>query len=369
VGSIRLVNLRKEFAGGVVAVENTNLTIEEGEFVVFVGPSGCGKTTTLRMIAGLEESTSGEIYIGDRLVNDLEPGQRDLGMVFQNLALFPHMSVADNIGFGPRMQKMDPKERRRRVADAARMVHIEPLLPKLPGQLSGGEAQRVAVARTLITEPRVFLLDEPLSNLDAKLRKEMRAEIDRLHQNLKKTFVYVTHDQEEAMTLADRIVVMRYGRIEQVGSPLDIYHNPVNWFVADFFGSPSMNLLKGEFRWEAGAASFRAGELCVPLSGPVPKREEAATLGIRPEHIDVHLERAPRDGDLRARVALVEPLGKDTLLYLEYGDSKNLIAIVEGHQHVQAGSWVGYSFRRDRIYFFGPDERRLLPEEAPSGTL
>jgi ABC-type sugar transport system ATPase subunit len=368
MAGIRLVNLRKEFAGGMVAVENTNLTIEEGEFVVFVGPSGCGKTTTLRMIAGLEEPTSGQIHIGDRLVNDLEPGQRDIGMVFQNLALFPHMSVADNIGFGPRMQKMDPKERRRRVEDAARMVHIEPLLRKLPGQLSGGEAQRVAVARTLITDPRVFLLDEPLSNLDAKLRKEMRAEIDRLHQKLRKTFIYVTHDQEEAMTLADRIVVMRHGRIEQVGGPLDIYHNPASRFVADFFGSPSMNLLQGELRWEDGAASFRAGELYVRLSEPVPKCEGAATLGIRPEHIDVHLERATGDEDLRARVALVEPLGKDTLLYLEYGESKSLIAIVEGHQRVQAGAWVGYSFRRDRIYFFGPDERRLLPEAAPSGT-
>jgi len=368
MASIRLVNLRKEFANGAVAVANTNLSIEEGEFVVFVGPSGCGKTTTLRMIAGLEQPSAGEIYIGDQVVNDLEPIERDIGMVFQNLALFPHMSVADNIGFGPKMKKMDAAERRRRVEEVARMVHVERQLPKLPGQLSGGEAQRVALARTLITAPRAFLLDEPLSNLDAKLRKEMRAEIDRLHQDLKKTFIYVTHDQEEAMTLADRIVVMRDGRIEQVGTPMEIYNNPVSRFVADFFGSPPMNLLEGEFQWEDGAAVFRTGELRVRLEGSVARREGAATLGIRPEHIEIRLGEAPREGDLQANVALVEPLGKDTLLYLECGSSKSLIAIVEGYQQVQPGSRVAYGFRRDRVYAFGPDERRVPLDEAPPGT-
>ena len=245
MGNIRLENLRKEFGGGVVAVANTNLTIEDGEFIVLVGPSGCGKTTTLRMIAGLEEPTRGDIYIGAVRVNDLEPGARDIGLVFQNLALFPHMNVFDNIGFGPKMKKVDLEERRRLVEDVARMVRIHPLLSKLPGQLSGGEAQRVALARTLITQPQVFLLDEPLSNLDAKLRKEMRAEVDRLHKELEKTFVYVTHDQEEAMTLGDRVVVMSNGLIQQVDTPLEIYRRPINRFVAGFLGTPPMNFFEG----------------------------------------------------------------------------------------------------------------------------
>ena len=368
MASVRLTNLRKEFGGGVVAVEGTDLTIEEGEFVVFVGPSGCGKTTTLRMIAGLEEPTRGDIYLGERCINDLDPGARDIGLVFQNLALFPHMNVFDNIGFGPKMKKMDPEERRRRVEEVARVVRIHHLLPKLPGQLSGGEAQRVALARTLITHPQVFLLDEPLSDLDAKLRKEMRAEIDRLHKELKKTFIYVTHDQEEAMTLADRIIVMRDGYIEQVGTPLEIYHDPVNRFVADFFGSPPMNLLEGELRRENGIASFRAGEFNAQLSGPVPSVMGATTLGIRPEYIAVSDGESGESADLSAKVALVEPLGKDTLLYLDYGSENNLIAVVEGHRHIQTDATVSVHLQHDKLYFFGPDERRLLPEGASSGA-
>ena len=365
---IRLTNLRKEFARHIVAVENTNLTIDEGEFVVFVGPSGCGKTTTLRMIAGLEDPTSGEIHIGETLVNNLEPGQRDIGLVFQNLALFPHMSVFDNIGFGPKMKKMDLEERRQRVEEVARMVHIHPLLPKLPGQLSGGEAQRVALARTLITQPQVFLLDEPLSNLDAKLRKEMRAEIDRLHQKLKKTFIYVTHDQEEAMTLADRIVVMRDGHIDQVGTPLEIYHDPVNRFVADFFGSPPMNLLDGALHQENGASAFRAGEFNARLTGPVPGIEGKATLGIRPEYIAISDDDHADGADFNARVALVEPLGKDTLLYLDYGSESNLIAVIEGHREIRPDTTVGVHLQHEKLYFFGPDERRLRPEGVPNTT-
>ena len=368
MGSIRLENLRKEFGGGVVAVANTNLTIEEGEFVVLVGPSGCGKTTTLRMIAGLEEPTQGDIHIGAVRVNDLDPGARDIGLVFQNLALFPHMNVFDNIGFGPKMKKMDPEERRRRVEDVAQMVRIHPLLPKLPGQLSGGEAQRVALARTLITHPQVFLLDEPLSNLDAKLRKEMRAEVDRLHKELEKTFVYVTHDQEEAMTLADRIVVMRDGHIDQVGTPLEIYHDPVNLFVADFFGSPPMNLLEGEIHRENGTASFRAGEFIVRLTGPVPEVEGAVTLGIRPEHMAIGDAGSAGEEDFSAKVVLVEPLGKDILLYLDYGSEKNLIAVVEGHRDFQTDTAVSVHLQTDRLYYFGADERRLRPADAARTT-
>ena len=361
MGNIRLENLRKEFGGGVVAVANTNLTIEEGEFVVLVGPSGCGKTTTLRMIAGLEEPTQGDIHIGAVRINDLEPGARDIGLVFQNLALFPHMNVFDNIGFGPKMKKMDPEERRRRVEDVARMVHIDHLLPKLPGQLSGGEAQRVALARTLITHPQVFLLDEPLSNLDAKLRKEMRAEIDRLHKELEKTFIYVTHDQEEAMTLADRIVVMRDGHIEQVGTPLEIYYDPVDLFVADFFGSPPMNLLEGELHRENGATSFRAGEFNARLTGPVPDAEGAVTLGIRPEHMAVRDGGSAEGGDFSAKIVLVEPLGKDTLLYLDYGSESNLIAVVEGQREIRTNTTVSVHLQQENLYYFGADKRRLRP--------
>src|SRR5512144_2234317 len=242
---IELVNLTKRF-GALVAVNNLSCAIEDGEFVVFVGPSGCGKTTTLRMIAGFEDPTSGEIRIDGRVVNDLEPRDRGLGMVFQSHALFPHKNVAQNIEFGLRMKNVPPEERTKRVREVAGMVRIGHLLEKMPSQCSGGESQRVALARTLVTNPSTFLLDEPLSSLDAKLRRELRAECDRPHQVLKKTFIFVTHDQEEAMTLADRIVVMRAGDIEQVGSPMEIYSNPATEFVADFFGSPSMNLVAGE---------------------------------------------------------------------------------------------------------------------------
>ena len=242
----------------IVAVRDLSCIIEDGEFVVFVGPSGCGKTTTLRLIAGFEEPDQGEIRIDGKVVNDLEPRDRGLGMVFQTHALFPHKTVAQNIEFGLRMKKVPRDERARRVREVAEMVRLTGLLDKFPGACSGGESQRVALARTLVTNPSTFLLDEPLSSLDAKLRRELRAECDRLHQELKKTFIFVTHDQEEAMTLADRIVVMRAGDIEQVGSPMEIYSDPVTDFVADFFGSPSMNLIAGEVGRAGGTPQFRS---------------------------------------------------------------------------------------------------------------
>ena len=252
---IELVNLKKTY-GHIVAVRDLSCIIEDGEFVVFVGPSGCGKTTTLRLIAGFEEPDQGEIRIDGKVVNDLEPRDRGLGMVFQTHALFPHKTVAQNIEFGLRMKKVPRGERARRVREVAAMVRLTGLLDKFPGACSGGESQRVALARTLVTNPSTFLLDEPLSSLDAKLRRELRAECDRLHEELKKTFIFVTHDQEEAMTLADRIVVMRDGDIEQIGSPMEIYSDPVTDFVADFFGSPSMNLIAGEVGRAGGAAQY-----------------------------------------------------------------------------------------------------------------
>ncbi len=355
MAEIRLVKLRKEF-NGTVAVQGMDLEIKEGEFLVLVGPSGCGKTTTLRMVAGLEDPTSGEVHIDGRNATDLEPGQRNVGMVFQNLALFPHKTLFNNIAFGPRMKKVPADEIRSRVEVVAKTMHITHLLGKFPAQCSGGEAQRVALARTLVTDPAAFLLDEPLSNLDAKLRKEMRAEIDRLHANLRKTFVYVTHDQEEAMTLADRIVVMRDGRIEQVGTPLEIYHDPVNQFVATFFGSPSMNIIGGEVRRRESGPAFIFDGWHVPLGGlgEVPDGRPA-TLGVRPEAVRVE----GVTSGWRARVSLVEPLGKETLVYLDYGAERLLIAVTSPSFRAEEGANVEFDLGGGRLYLFDTEGNRL----------
>src|SRR5262245_40098065 len=354
MAEIRLAKLRKEFKG-TVAVHELDLTIEEGEFLVLVGPSGCGKTTTLRMIAGLEEPTSGEIYIDGRRADDLEPSRRNVGMVFQNLALFPHKTVYENIAFGLRVKKVAAPDIKSRVEQVAATMHISHLLGKLPAQCSGGEAQRVALARTLVTNPGAFLLDEPLSNLDAKLRKEMRAEVDALHSRLAKTFVYVTHDQEEAMTLADRIVVMREGRIEQVGTPLEIYHEPANQFVASFFGSPVMNLVPGTVQRKQGESIFLFGGREVSLKGLREVREGPATLGVRPE--SVRLDEATASHP--ARVTPVEPLGQETLVYLNYGPEALLIAVTGPGARVEEGTHLHFDFGRGRLYLFDADGRRL----------
>ena len=364
---IELVNLRKTY-GPVLAVRDLNCVIEDGEFVVFVGPSGCGKTTTLRLIAGFEEPDRGEIRIDGRVVNDLEPRDRGLGMVFQSHALFPHKTVAQNIEFGLRMKKVARAERARRVREVAEMVRLTPLLNKLPGACSGGESQRVALARTLVTNPSTFLLDEPLSSLDAKLRRELRAECDRLHQELKKTFIFVTHDQEEAMTLADRIVVMRDGDIEQVGSPMEIYSEPANDFVADFFGSPSMNLVCGEIAADNAAPCFRSPyfSLALPWEAVAAAPTGSVKLGIRPEH--VHVQRDVGAGaDLVLPVRLVEPLGKDTLLYFDIGAERPFIAITEGlaFAELDAGERVGLTLSRDHIFVFAADGKRVTRRPTP----
>jgi len=360
VARIELVNLTKQF-GVVTAVNNLSFVIEDGEFVVFVGPSGCGKTTTLRMIAGFEDPSAGEIRIDGRVVNDVEPRDRGLGMVFQTHALFPHKTVAQNIEFGLRMKHVPPDERAKRVREVADMVRIAHLLDKMPAQCSGGESQRAALARTLVTNPSTFLLDEPLSSLDAKLRRELRAECDRLHQTLKRTFIFVTHDQEEAMTLADRIVVMRAGEIEQCGSPMDIYSNPVSYFVADFFGSPSMNLISGEIVQAGGAARFRSRRFDIPLPGQWSVQTGRATLGIRPEHVGVR--RDGGGGNAALPVRLVEPLGKDTLLYFDDGTPRAFIAVSEGLDmaEMKPGEPVALSFDPARLFLFGEDGRRLAP--------
>ena len=353
---IELKGLRKVFGRNIEAVKNLDFTIEEGEFVVIVGPSGCGKTTTLRMVAGFEEPTAGEIAIDGRLVNDVDPGDRGVGMVFQTHALFPHKTIAENIEFGPRMKKVPEETRKKQVREVADMVRITHLLHKLPVECSGGEAQRAALARTLITDPAAFLLDEPLSSLDAKLRREMRAEIDRLHEELKKTFVYVTHDQEEAMTLADRIVVMRDGVIEQVGTPLEIYTDPVSYFVADFFGSPSMNLIAGTVEGSNGAAAFSGAGIEFNLPDAYAGVASGDyTLGVRPEHVIVGSQEAAISCD----VQLVEPLGKDTLLYFEHGAERPTIAIVEASDRFKAGEQLNVTFDSRHVYLFEPDGTRV----------
>jgi len=346
VASIRLERLTKVF-GATRAVDGIDLAIPDGEFVVLVGPSGCGKTTTLNMIAGLETPTSGDIWIGDARVTDWEPGERNLGMVFQSLALFPHMTVFDNVAFPLRIKRVAPGEIASRVHAVSDTVHVGHLLDKRPATLSGGEAQRVALARTLVVQPSVFLMDEPLSSLDAKLRVEMRTELKHLHAALRSTFVYVTHDQAEAMTMADRIVVMHQGRIQQVGRPLEVYGDPVNRFVAGFFGVPAMNFVEGELRPEPDGARFVAQALRVTLlghgggSGP-------AVLGVRPEHV--------RFADGReswpATVSLIEPLGDETLLFLDYGGPSSLVAKVDAEEKVALGDHRSFTFRLDRVVLF-----------------
>lgn len=364
---IELINLRKAY-GALIAVNDINVVIEDGEFVVFVGPSGCGKTTTLRMIAGFEDPSSGEVRIDGRVVNDFEPRDRGLGMVFQNHALFPHKTVAQNIEFGLRMKNVPLAERAQRVRDVAALVRVTLLLEKMPAQLSGGESQRVALARTLVTHPAIFLLDEPLSSLDAKLRRELRAECDRIHEVLKKTFIYVTHDQEEAMTLADRIVVMRGGNIEQIGSPMEIYSNPVNSFVADFFGSPSMNLVPGEVVFEDGRPCFRSRGLSAALHDRFKGISAGSvTLGIRPENVISEPAANGRSGDAVLPVRLVEPLGKDTLLYFDGATERPFVVVSGGAAmaEVKSGAPVALTLERDKVFLFAANGERIgIPTAA-----
>jgi multiple sugar transport system ATP-binding protein len=355
VARIAIKNLVKTF-GSFTAVSGIDLDIRDGEFLIMVGPSGCGKTTTLNMISGLQMPTSGEIVIGNTVVNDLEPGERGLGMVFQDLALFPHMTVFENIAFGLRVKKVPEKEIRERVTRAAAAVHIEPLLAKFPRQCSGGESQRVALARTIVTNPSVFLMDEPLSSLDAKLRVDMRTELKALHKRLKATFVYVTHDQAEAMTMADRIVVMSRGRIEQVGTPLEIYNRPATQFVAGFFGTPTMNFLEGTVEVDAGGRRFRAAGIEQPLPDAVPADAAGrkVVLGVRSEHVLVG-----NGAPLRGTAQLTEPLGDVTLVYFDYGQSSPLVAKVGPATPLQPGSPLSFRFAPDRCHLFdaGSGER------------
>ena len=326
MANVRLVDVKKAF-GAVEVLKGVDLEIADGEFVVFVGPSGCGKSTLLRTIAGLEEATTGQVWIGDRMVNDLSPSDRGIAMVFQSYALYPHMTAYENMAFGLKLAKTDKAEIDRRVRAAAEALGITDYLDRKPKAMSGGQRQRVAIGRAIVREPEVFLFDEPLSNLDAALRVRMRYEFARLHAELKTTMIYVTHDQVEAMTLADRIVVLNGGRIEQVGAPMDLYERPANLFVAGFIGSPKMNLLAAEIvEASSGGATVKtsAGEMIhVAVDAASAKPGDAVTLGVRPEHLNMTGD----DDALTAEVMFVETLGATTMAHLKHPASEDTLTI------------------------------------------
>ncbi len=332
-------------------VHGVDLDIREREFVVFVGPSGCGKSTLLRMIAGLEPISGGDIHIGDTRVNDVPAGQRGVAMVFQNYALYPHMTVRENMSFGLRNVNTPKNEIRQRVDEAAAILRIEPLLERRPKDMSGGQRQRVAIGRAIVRKPKVFLFDEPLSNLDAKLRVQMRIELARLHRQLKATMIYVTHDQVEAMTLADRMVVLRDGRIEQAGAPADLYEAPCNLFVAGFLGSPSMNLLAatvtGHDADGVGVELADGGRLHIARDGSAVSAGETVTVGLRPEHV-----RPAAGGTLAGTLEVVEHLGDQTLLHVRLGEDSVVIARDEGRSTHTAGEHIQLAFSDSACHLF-----------------
>ncbi len=355
MAQVVLKDLNKKY-DEVHAVKDVNLHIQDKEFVVLVGPSGCGKSTTLRMVAGLEEITAGEVHIGQRLVNDLPPKDRDIAMVFQNYALYPHMSVYDNMAFGLKMRKFPKPEIQKRVREAAEILGIQDLLNRKPRQLSGGQRQRVAVGRAIVRHPQVFLFDEPLSNLDAKLRVQMRVELKRLHDRLETTAIYVTHDQVEAMTLGDRVVVMRDGWIQQVGEPLELYGKPRNRFVAGFIGSPAMNFLEVAVSEAAGTLWVEAPGLRVRVPPDrwvalEPKKGQAVTLGIRPEDVRLAAGTDPTDMTCDAMVEVVEPLGSDILLDMRIG-TVMAVARVDPSIRVKMHEKLRLMFVPERMHFF-----------------
>ncbi|HOE11905.1 MAG TPA: sn-glycerol-3-phosphate ABC transporter ATP-binding protein UgpC [bacterium] len=359
-------NVTKLFPGDVVAVKDFSLEVEDKEFVVLVGPSGCGKSTSLRMVAGLEEVTSGEIYIGDRLVNDVPPKDRDIAMVFQNYALYPHMTVYKNMAFGLKLRKYPKDEIERRVREAAEILGITELMNRKPKALSGGQRQRVAVGRAIVRKPKVFLFDEPLSNLDAKLRVQMRAEISKLHNRLQATMIYVTHDQMEAMTMGDRIVVMKDGEIQQVATPLELYDHPKNRFVAGFIGTPPMNFIEGKIERANGRFYFNEGTFRIALAehmSPVLAGKNGApiTFGIRPEDIK-DLEEVPNPNPehcVTSRVEVVEPVGAESFWYLTTGLC-SYIAKVGAHLRAEVNADRRVVFFVENAHLFDPTTQEAL---------
>ena len=370
MASVSLNHIYKVYSGNVTAVSDFCLDIEDKEFIVLVGPSGCGKSTTLRMVAGLEEISSGELYIGDRLVNDVAPKDRDIAMVFQNYALYPHMTVFDNMAFGLKLRKTPKAEIKQRVEEAAKILDISHLLNRKPKALSGGQRQRVALGRAIVREPKVFLFDEPLSNLDAKLRVAMRTEITKLHQRLQTTFIYVTHDQTEAMTMASRIVVMKDGFVQQVDTPQNLYDYPANLFVAGFIGSPQMNFFTVKLVKEGNdvAAVFGDNKIIIPPSKLAKFADEdyigkEVYMGIRPENIhdeDVFIQAAP-NAVVDCNVEVTELMGSETYLYLSTsGKEENIIARVNPRTTSRAGQKVQIAFDVNHLHFFDKDTEQII---------
>lgn len=373
MASVRFKNLTKVYPGSgkqpdVTAVKGIHLEIQDHEFMVLVGPSGSGKSTTLRMLAGLETITDGACSIGDRVVNGLLPKDRDIAMVFQNYVLYPHLTVFDNMAFGLRIQKQSKEEIQVRVHEAADILGLTELLNRKPTALSGGQRQRVAVGRAIVRKPQVFLFDEPLSNLDAKMRVQMRTEIAKLHSRLDTTMIYVTHDQVEAMTLGDRICVMNEGRIMQVDTPLQLYNYPQNLFVAGFIGSPAMNLFQGRLAREGNTLRFKEASggftLNLPTRMDAKLRDFAGkelVLGLRPEHVSVESDALPPA--FKATVDVIEPMGSETFLYLTTGQA-DLVAKVPPSHPIKTGDTVGIHFNRDRIHCFNPATEALIQGPA-----
>ena len=375
MASVSLRHIYKKYPGGVTAVSDFNLEIKDKEFLVLVGPSGCGKTTTLRMVAGLEEISEGELFIGDQLVNDVAPKDRKIAMVFQNYALYPHMTVFENMAFGLKLNKTPKEEIKRRVEEAARILDITHLLDRKPKALSGGQKQRVALGRAIVRQPKVFLLDEPLSNLDAKLRASMRTELTKLHQRLGTTFIYVTHDQVEAMTMATRIVVMKDGLIQQVDTPQNLYDYPVNLFVAGFIGTPQMNFVTGKLDKKGEDLYISFGNNTVKL--PKEKAENAAlkeyigqevVMGVRPECLIEDKEDITKfvDSTITASVEVTELMGSEIYLYLSFDgqedatNGKNIIARVSARSQARAGDTIQIAFDTSRMHIFDKDTERCI---------
>ena len=356
MAGLSLRSVRKNY-GAVEVIKGVDLSIEHGEFVVFVGPSGCGKSTLLRMIAGLEEITAGDLFIGERKCNDVAPRDRGVAMVFQSYALYPHMTVAENMGFGLRIAGVPKTQRAARVLEVAKILQMEPLLDRKPSQLSGGQRQRVAIGRAIIRQPQVFLFDEPLSNLDAALRVDMRMELSKLHSDLGATMIYVTHDQVEAMTMADKIVVLNFGEVQQVGTPMELYNRPQNLFVAGFIGAPRMNLMKVK----VAALSSDAITISAPALRAVPLQIQAKsasvgdtlTLGIRPHHLI-----PAADGAIAGEIKLIERLGDTTIVEIASLDS-TIFAAVDGDLDLELSQAISFNFDPTKAHLFGADGNRI----------
>lgn len=368
MASVNLKNVYKRFDGGVTAVSDFTLEIEDKEFIILVGPSGCGKTTTLRMIAGLEEISEGEVYIDEKLVNDVQPKDRDIAMVFQNYALYPHMTVFDNMAFGLKLRKTPKDEIKRRVSEAAKILDIEHLLDRKPKALSGGQRQRVALGRAIVREPKVFLMDEPLSNLDAKLRVQMRIEISKLHQKLQTTIIYVTHDQTEAMTMGTRIVVMKDGYIQQVDTPHSLYSKPNNMFVAGFIGSPQMNFMNVKLEKRGNDVFMVFGETAIKLDPAKAKMLEGTdyigknvAMGIRPESLSDEEEQLAANAEsiIEADVEVLEMLGSETFLYL-FVNEVSMTARVHPDTKAKAGDKIKIAIDTSKCHLFDKETEQTI---------